>query len=158
MARSLYEIDADILALIDAETGEISEERMEAFLALEMEREAKIEGVACLLKNTVAEAAALKGEKLAFAARQSTAERTVARLKKYLLEACGGEKFSSTKAQITFRATSAVEIDEGAEIPEQYLRVTITKEPDKDALKEALNAGVLIPGVRIAKSKSVTVK
>lgn len=158
MARSLYEIDTDILALIDPETGEISEECMEKFLALEMEREAKIEGVACLLKNTVAEAAALKSEKLAFGARQAAAERNVLRLKKYLLEACGGEKFSSTRAQVTFRATTTVEIDEGCELPEEYVRVKVEREPDKDALKAALNAGIEIPGVRLVKSKSVTVK
>ena len=158
MARSLYEIDSEILALIDPETGEISDENLEAFAALEMERDAKIEGVACLLKNTIAEGAALKAEKLAFAERQKQAEKNVERLKQYLLNATGGEKFTSLRAQITFRSTTSVEVDEGVDLPAEYLRVKVTTEPDKDALKAALAAGAEIPGVRLVRSKSVTVK
>ena len=158
MARSLYEIDSEILALIDPETGEISEENLEAFAALEMERDAKIEGVACLYKNITAEATMLKAEKQAFEARQKQADNTAKRLKQWLLNATGGEKFTSLRAQITFRSTTSVEVDEGVQLPQEYLRLKVSAEPDKDALKAALSAGVEIPGVRLVKSKSVTVK
>ena len=58
--RALYEIDNEILACVDAETGEILDtERLDA---LQMEREAKLEGVALWEKDLTAEANAVKEE------------------------------------------------------------------------------------------------
>ena len=158
MARSLYEIDQEILALFDPETGEISEDNLEQLSALEMERDAKIEGVACAVKNLTAEAAMYKEEAKAFTERQKQAEATVARLKKWLIGATGGEKFSSPRALLTFRNTTCVEISDDAEIPRSYMRVKEVAEPDKTLIKEVLEQGYEVPGARLIKSKSVTVK
>ena len=57
---NIYQIDQEILNLVDPETGEIMD--WEAFDALQMAREAKIENVACWYKNLVAEAAAIRQE------------------------------------------------------------------------------------------------
>ena len=70
---SLYEIDNAIMECIDPETGEIID--AERLTALQMERDKKIEGVACWVKNLDADAAAYKAEKDAFAARQAKAEK-----------------------------------------------------------------------------------
>ena len=58
--RALYEINQDILDCVDMETGEILD--VEALNALQMEREAKLEGVALWVKDLKAEAAAVKDE------------------------------------------------------------------------------------------------
>ena len=47
--RPLYEIDAEILASVDQETGEILD--IEKLDALQMERERKLEGVALWVKD-----------------------------------------------------------------------------------------------------------
>ena len=63
----LYEIDNAILDCIDLETGEVIDtERLDA---LNMERDAKVENVACWIKDLMAEANAIKVEKLALAQR-----------------------------------------------------------------------------------------
>ena len=55
--RALYEIDNDILACVDKETGEIVDtEKLES---LEIEREKKIEGVILWRKDLMAEAEAV---------------------------------------------------------------------------------------------------
>ena len=158
MARSLYEIDQEIMALFDPETGAISEDNLEQLSALEIERDAKIESVACAVKNLTAEAAMYKEEAKAFTDRQKQAEATVARLKKWLIGATGGEKFSSPRALLTFRSTTSVEIADGAEIPRSYMRVKESLEPDKTLIREVLEQGYEIPGARLVRSKSVTVK
>ena len=79
---NIYQIDAAILELVDPETGEI--ENWEAFERLQMEREQKIENVACLYKNVMAEAAAIRQEELNLAKRRQSNEKTGERLKKYL--------------------------------------------------------------------------
>ena len=53
---NLYEIDAAITALVDPETGEISD--FDAFDQLSMARDQKIENIALYYKNLVADAAA----------------------------------------------------------------------------------------------------
>lgn len=70
---NLYEIDREILACIDYETGEILDsQRLEM---LEMEKEKKIENIGLWIKNLEAEAEALKKEKDAFAAREKSAKK-----------------------------------------------------------------------------------
>lgn len=158
MARSLYEIDHEIAELFDSETGEIGEEALLRLTELEMERDQKIEGVACAVKNLTAEAAMYKAEAKAFAERQKQAEATIARLKKWLVDATGGAKFSSPRALLTFRSTTSVEVDEGAELPRSYLRIKEVAEPDKVLLKQVLEQGYEVPGVHLIRSQSVTVK
>ena len=71
---SLYDIDAAIMALVDPDTGEISD--WAEFDALQMERERKIENVACWYKNLIAEAKMLKDEETALKARREAVERS----------------------------------------------------------------------------------
>lgn len=49
MSMSIYDIDAAIVSLIDAETGEVSDE--EAFDALQMERDKKVENIGLWYKD-----------------------------------------------------------------------------------------------------------
>ena len=62
---NLYEIDAAITALVDPETGEVSD--FDAFDQLSMARDQKIENMALYYKKLVADAGAYKAERLAFA-------------------------------------------------------------------------------------------
>ena len=87
---NIYEIDSAILALIDPETGEVLDN--EAFDALQMERDEKIENIACWLKNTDAEAKAIRNEELELAKRRKALENRVDRLKAYLGYALNGNK------------------------------------------------------------------
>ena len=58
---TIYEIDQAIMNCVDVETGEIID--TEQLDKLQMERDAKLENVACWIKDLKAEAEALKNEK-----------------------------------------------------------------------------------------------
>lgn len=60
----LYEIDEEILACVDSESGEILD--VERFAALQMERDTKIENVALWIKNLKSDLVALEAERKAF--------------------------------------------------------------------------------------------
>lgn len=105
---NLYEIDAAITALVDPETGEVSD--FDAFDQLSMARDQKIENIALYYKNLVADAAAYKAEKLAFAERQKAAENKAQRLKDYLAYALQGQKFESPRCAVNFRKTISVNV------------------------------------------------
>ena len=57
---TIYDIDSAIAALVDPETGELGD--YEAFQRLQLAREAKIENLALLYKETRATAEAIKAE------------------------------------------------------------------------------------------------
>ena len=151
----LYEIDQAILNCIDLETGEIID--TEQLDKLTMEREAKLENVACWIKELKAEAEALKAEKMALAKRQQVAENKMESLKKYLAYALDGQAFKTTRASVTFRKSQAVEIADIYKLDENYLRY---KEPeaDKTAIKEAIKQGKTVAGATLVENTSVIIK
>jgi hypothetical protein len=153
---NLYEIDQAILECVDLETGEIIDhERLDGLM---MERSAKIESVALWVKNLESDAVAYKAEKEAFAAREKQASEKAKGLKEWLARACEGEKFSTAKCAVSFRKSEAVEIAEGATIPEEYMRTKTTTEPDKTAIKAALKDGKEIDGCRLSTKLNTNIK
>lgn len=152
---NLYEIDAEILGCVDAETGEIFD--IDKFEELELTRDAKIESICLWIKNLKAEAEALKAEKDAFASRQKATENKMESLKRYISGYLDGTPFKNAKVQVSFRKSEAVEIMEGAIIPDAYLRF---KEPEvnKTELKIALKDGIVIDGVSIVENQNIQIK
>lgn len=152
---NLYEIDSAIMNCVDMETGEIID--MEALEDLQMERDQKIEGIGCWIKNLLADAKALKEEKDNLAARQKAAENKAASLKTFLSRYLNGEKFKTAKVTISYRKSDSVDITEGAVIPEEYLKYS-EPTPDKIGLKAALKAGEEFPGISIVTSSNIQIK
>ena len=156
----LYEIDNAILECIDMETGEIIDS--EKLDALNMERDAKIENVACWIKDLKAEAEAIKAEKLALAERQKIAENKVDSLKKWVAYALGGQKFSTAKCAVSFRNTESVEVtEEGLEaLMKEHDELLTYKapEPNKKAIKDAIKDGLSVAGVQLVQNVSTIIK
>lgn len=162
---TLYEIDKQLMDIIDAaydeETGEILNEDLYAQVeALAEAREDKIEGVALWIKNLTADAEAYKAEKDSFARKQKAAENKIKSLKSFLQYALHGEKFKSTKVSISYRRSEQVVVDPGVNIAfldDQYLRYQ-DPELDKVAVKEAIKSGTEIPGLSLAENISIQIK
>lgn len=153
-------IDMTFALCVDPETGEVNEDQLILLERLEMDRDRKIENIACLIKNLRADAAALKAEKDAFAKRQKQAENKADSLTRYLQEALNGEKFSTDRCAISWRKTNKVVLDEGKtvyDIDTHFLRMA-EPELNKTEIKRALDAGVEIEGVHIETSQSMTIK
>lgn len=157
---TIYEIDNAILDCIDLETGEIID--IDKLNKLELERETKIEGVACWIKDLKAEAEALKNEKQALAERQRVAENKAESLKKYLAYALAGNKFSTAKCAVSFRSTESVEVTtEGLNnLMKEHDELLTYKapEPNKTAIKQALKDGLNVAGVQLVQNTSVIIK
>jgi len=109
----LYQIDQAIESILNMETDEIVDMETGEILSLEllqMEREKKLEGVACYIKNTLAEAEALKVEKDALAKRETAARKKADRLKQWLQDKLQGEKLTTARVAISYRKSEAVDI------------------------------------------------
>lgn len=159
----LYEIDKAIEELVDLETGEIL--NYEAFEALQMERDQKIENMALWYKNLTAEAEAIREEEKNLAERRKEAEKTAERLKGYLLIALNGKKFSTARVACSFRKSTAVEFVNEAEFIQQmestghteylkYEKPTVSK----SAIKKAITEGIEVPGAALVQRNNISIK
>ena len=172
MGMTLYDIDAQIAALdgaaeddmlIDKETGELVSVA-QALDSLRMEREAKIENVACWVKNLSAEADAIREEENRLAKRRKLAETKAANLKAWLLAAMTREDGTTDKLK-TGRVVVSVKrnppstvVDDEALLPWAYKTVKQIVAQDKAAIKAAILAGEEVPGAHLEYGRSVMIK
>ena len=162
--KPLYEIDAEILAAVDQETGEILDtERLDA---LQMERETKLEGVALWIKDLRAESDAVKAEADKLNARKKALDNKIDGLKNWLLGALAGEKLKTPRCSVYQMHSQRLAVaDEGKLIDilqqmktgDRFLRF---QEPElrKDELKRALKDGLYLPGASLEETESVVIK
>ena len=162
--RALYDIDQDILDCVDLETGEILD--TEKLDALQMEREAKLEGVALWIKDMKAEAAAVKEEADKLNARKKALDNKIEGLKTWLLMALNGEKLNTPRCKVYQTHSQRVSVtDEGklfeyiysTTAPGMFLRY---KDPElnKDEIKKAMKDGQEFPGAVLEETESVVIK
>ena len=160
---TLYEISQEMQNLVNPDTGEI--EDYEAFSALQMERDEKIENTGLWIKNLNAESAAIKVEEEALRDRRKGIERRAESLKALLGRELCGEKFQTPRLSITFRRTSSVAVDDEGKLIEwleshgmdDCLRYK-APEISKTALGGALKQGADIPYAHIEDKLSMGVK
>ena len=142
---------------IDEETGEIL--NAQELDDLELARDTKIEGIGLYIKNLKAEQTAVKAEKDAMDDRAKRLGRKIESLENYLTYALDGNGFKTPKVVISFRPSESIEIESGARIPDEFMRVKPeVKEPDKKALKQAIKGGQIIDGVHLIKKVNPSVK
>ena len=164
--RALYDIDQDILDCCDMETGEILD--TEKLDALQMEREAKLEGVALWVKDLKAEAEAVKAEADKLTARKKALENKIDSIKTWLLHALGGEKLKTPRCNVYQTHSQQVAIvgdekdliawlERNTEDPREFIRY---KEPElrKDEIKKALKDGKEIEYAKLEETESVVIK
>lgn len=157
---NLYEIEQEIMSCVDMESGEVID--VEKLDALTMERDQKIENIALWVKNLEADAKAYKEEKDNFAQKQKSAENKAKSLKEYLTRFLDGTAYKSTKVNVFFRTSKAVDVFDISALMtmddcDNYLKYK-ESEPDKTAIKNAIASGVNVPGCQIVENQNIQIK
>lgn len=159
---TLYEISEKITSLIDPETGDIAD--FDEFEKLVMEREDKIENLALWTINLASDIKAIREEEKRLAEKRRTLEKRRESIKRYLDTIQHGEAFKSARVSVTYRASEKVVIDdedsflEWAQANNDELLTYATPTANKTAIKEFLDAGNEINGVRIEKTSNIQIK
>ena len=163
---TLYEIDKAILAVIengyqvDMETGEILFD-CDDLESLQAEKDRKLEGCACYVKNLLADVEALKFEEMALATRRRQKEKQIEHMKRYLaasMDLDGMKTFETPKCKLSFRKSTALEIRDESRIPQNYVNEVITYKPDKARIKDAIKLGAIVPGCQLVETKNLQLK
>lgn len=159
---NIYEIDRAIMECVDGETGEIID--LEKLAELQLERDAKIEGVACWIKNITANAANIREEEKKLAERRKSLENKAERLKAYLTDALGGNKFETAKCSLSFRSSASVAVDDEDALLDWLTKnyrddcIKYSASVDKKAVGEILKNGVKVSGAHIEFKDNLQIK
>nr|DAY58027.1 MAG TPA: resistance protein [Caudoviricetes sp.] len=160
---NLYWVDNAIYKLydefVDPETGELTDPDAfaERYAELEISREEIIENTLLLYKNCVSDAEAIAAEIKTLKARQAALEKRADRLKADASDALNGEKFQTAKVAVSWRKSTAAEVDESL-CPVEYITTKVTTAPDKKAITAALKAGQEIPGCKLVERVNMSVR
>lgn len=165
---SLYEINQEIEEImescVDPETGEISEEVIQKLTELQMAKDTKVENVALWHKNLVAESKAIADEIKALQDRKKSLEKKMQWQENYLEWALAGSKFETPKVAITYRKSTAVEIDDLGKFILRYMDkpdlVTVRTDyaPNKSSIKAMLKEGQEIDGATLVEKQNMQIK
>lgn len=167
---TLYEIDSKIKAILDSlydsvdENGEVTEVDFTELEQLQEDRRVKMENIALYIKNTEAEAEAIKAEEEKLKARREKLQKKAEGLRNrliYSMEASNEPELATPRCHAKIKKTESTEVTDLNQIPEQYIR-TITPEPerkaDKTAIKKAIKAGEEIGGAYIKINTKVVIE
>ena len=152
----LYEIDEALAECFDPETGEIVDR--DAYENLQGERDKKIEGIACIIKNRQALIDALKAEKKRMDERIATLENQNDNTKAFLDSVLQGHCFETEKAVCSYRKSTRVDITDMSKIPDEYLNVKTEIAPMKTAIKQALKEDKEVPGCALIETNNLSIK
>jgi hypothetical protein len=160
MAKNLFNINDDMFRLhqqIEENGGELTPELEEQLIITEHDRESKCEGYAAVIRQLKSKSELLKREAKRLLDAARTYDKSVERLEDNLLSSI--VQLGSVKTNfvsISTRRNKSVEIAEDADIPSQYCRLKI--EPNKTAIKEALESGIDVPGATIVEKFSLLIR
>ena len=158
---SIYDINQAIADLIDEETGEIKEVDYDLFDRLIGERESKIENLALLYKNLTYFADSIKAEKQALEKRQAEVKKKAEAVKDLLEYALQGEKFESPRAVVSYRKSTATEVEpefvDWAKENRPDLLNYAEPKPALTEIKKAI-ASEDVPFVRLVTKRNMTIK
>ena len=155
---TLYDIVREIEDFefqIDEETGEIL--NIDELDALQLEKDTKVENICLLIKNLRSDAEAYKAEKNSFELKRKHAENKADRLTAYVQYILAGNKFKSSKVNVSYRKSEQIECVDMLMVDPDYLRF---KEPelDKKKIKDAIKAGVEVKGCQLVERSNIQIK
>lgn len=163
-APTLYGITAElnaILAQLEELDGEITPELEQALAINEGQFLQKAEDYGHAILNLKAMATAAKAEKERLASLQKFYENAQKRLTDALttaMQAFGHDKVENGTLRLSLRRTTATEVDDLEQVPQEYKTTKVEVVPDKTAIKKAIQSGEAVPGAHLVENVSLQIK
>lgn len=167
---SLYELDNDLMEMleqgfnekcINLETGEIDDKKVQEYLdSLPIERDKKLEAYGCYIKNLLAENESLKEEETKLKKRREQKERKIEYLKNNItqsLQAFNENKKEFTRCVLSFRKSTALNIEDSQYIPKEFMDIKTTEKPKAKEITEFIKNGGEIKGVSLVNKQNLQI-
>jgi hypothetical protein len=165
-ALALYHIAAEYRAMVDR-LMDAQDDQVAIADTIEAESyplEVKAQNVAYAVKNLEATAEAIKAAEKEMAERRKRIENRAAHVREYLktcMEIAGVKKIDCPHFALAIKSNPAsVDIFEPGLIPAEFMRQPEPPppSPDKTAIKDALKAGVEVPGAMLAQGTRLDIR
>ncbi len=164
MSLRLYEIADEYKFLLDnlvnEETGEINEAVMNRLNELDKPLQDKCINTVRAMKGLEAEYKAIEAERKAMQARERVLKAQIDWIKEYLLtnmEKSEIKEISCPQFIVKLRKNPcSVDIYNEEAILSKYQKISITY--DKSAIAEDLKAGIEVPGAKLIRTNSISIK
>lgn len=148
----------------NTDTGEVIDNTdtiRELFLELDKHFGNKLEACAYILSEMDSNASALKEEAKRLNNRAKTLESNGDKLRSLILDTLqhvDGHKIVSQKFTFSTRKSESVYTENEFDLQGDYVRVTEKREPDKKAIREAIQSGIEVKGAKIVNNLSLNIK
>lgn len=160
----LYEIPSTLRKALDnvyydEETDKA--EGLEEYRDLAEEAKDKLENTAFYLTELQHDEEAIKAEIKRLTALQKSNKSKQETIKKLMLEAIQAfpdSKLKTAKVSLWVKKTVALDIDNEAEIPQEYYKEKRTIELDKTKLKADLEEGVFVQGAQLKENQFIQIR
>ncbi|HFB2901427.1 TPA: siphovirus Gp157 family protein [Neisseria gonorrhoeae] len=161
-ALALYRCAADVQAALDyyfdSET-----EREDTLEAVIGQFEVKAQSVIAYIKNQEITEKMLEGHIRRMTGKLKAVKAQNQSLKDYLARNMQAAGITEIKAddgtfKASFRKSEAVVILDEAQIPAEFMRETVKTEPDKTAIKKAIESGRQVAGAKIEGRKNLQIR
>jgi len=148
---------------VDPDTGELTEAGIAEIRALTAAAQHSTADLACYIKELEMEAEAVKSALAAMADRAARLTARAAKWRGYLLDTLdciGQSSIKDARIAVSVKTNPpSVQVEEEALIPPAYTRTIPARiEPDKTALKTAIKAGEVIPGVSLVSTRRLVIQ
>lgn len=160
MNITLYQCAADVKAVLDAYFDDETE-RQDTIEAVIGQFETKAQSVAAYCLNLAAQGDLLEAHIKAMQAKLKAIRKREGSLKQYMadnMKAAGIHSIQADNGSFSARFTKdhpRVAIWDEAQIPADFMRTKTTTEPDKTAIKAAIQAGQDIPGAKLEQGETL---
>ena len=160
MDIKLYECTAAVRAALDAYFDDDTE-RQDTIEAVIGQFEAKAQSVAAYCLNMAAQGDLLEAHIKAMQAKLKAIRKREGSLKQYMsdnMKAAGIHSIHADNGRFTAKLVKnppRVDIWDEAQIPADFMRTKTTTEPDKTAIKAAIQAGRDIPGAKLEQGETL---
>lgn len=156
---TLYEMTAAERSLLELlEAGEIDEQTF-ADTCEAIGTDKKLEAYGKIISQMKADLESVKNEKTRLDKIAKTLNASIERMKKSVLAylvGTGQEKAKAGSFSFRISRSEETEVDDLSLLPEMFIRVKY--EPDKAAIKEAIENGLDVPGAHIKNKESVVMR
>jgi alanine dehydrogenase len=125
---------------------------------LAIDRQTKIDNIACWHKQLNAEAAAIDNEIKTLAGRMKSKINKAESLKHYLSDILGGAKFESARNKITWRASDEVAVFDEKLLSDEYKKTVTEIKISKADIKAAIKSGTVVIGAALIHKNNIQIK
>lgn len=161
LSNEVEQLYNELINSVNDETGEINVDIANALSVKEAEFDEKAIAVATVSRRFNSQIKLIDEELTRLKLLKDRATSIEQRLKDSLTAACerlGKTNIDGISAKISFKKSTKTIVDNESLLPDEFIKVTMTKKPDLTKIKAVINAGGEVAGAHLETCNNIQIK